>query len=60
MDDNVATYLTPEQVADRLQVVVETVYRWLRSGKLRGSRLSRKVWRVAESDLNDFMKAGRE
>ena len=60
MDDNVATYLTPEQVADRLQVVVETVYRWLRSGKLRGSRLGRKVWRVAESDLNDFMKAGRE
>jgi excisionase family DNA binding protein len=59
MDNNAIAYLTPEQVADRLQVVVETVYRWLRTGKLRGSRLGRKTWRVAEPDLNDFMKGSQ-
>ena len=53
-------YLTPEQVAEKLQVTVETVYRWLRSGKLKGHRLSRKAIRVIESDLTKFVeKAGR-
>jgi excisionase family DNA binding protein len=49
-------YLTPEQVAEKLQLAVETVYRWLRSGKLRGSRMSLKAWRVSEEDLRSFMK----
>src|SRR5580658_10343232 len=48
-------YLTPEQVAERLQLAVETVYRWLRSGKLRGSHMSAKAWRVAEHDVRSFM-----
>jgi excisionase family DNA binding protein len=48
-------YLTPEQVAEKLQLAVETVYRWLRSGKLRGARISQKAWRVAERDLRSFM-----
>ncbi len=56
MDNNAIAYLTPEQAAERLQVVVATVYRWLREGKLRGSKLSRKMWRISEPDLNDFMK----
>jgi excisionase family DNA binding protein len=49
-------YLTPEQVAETLQLGVETVYRWLRAGKLRGSRISQKAWRVEESDLRSFMR----
>jgi len=48
-------YLTPEQVAEKLQLAVETVYRWLRSGKLRGARISQKAWRVEERDLRSFM-----
>ncbi len=48
-------YMTPEQVAEKLQLAVETVYRWLRSGKLRGSRMSPKAWRVAEHDVRSFM-----
>jgi excisionase family DNA binding protein len=48
-------YLTPEQVAEKLQLAVETVYRWLRSGKLRGSRISAKAWRVAERDVRSFV-----
>src|SRR5580658_4276855 len=56
MADSVDVYMTPEQVAEKLQLAVETVYRWLRSGKLRGSRMSQKAWRVTEEDLRSFMK----
>jgi len=49
-------YLTPEQVADRLQVGTETVYRYLRTGKLRGSRISHKAWRISEANLASFMR----
>lgn len=53
-------YLTPEEVAERLQLCTETIYRWLRIRKLKGSRLSPKVWRVSEDDLQAFMKRMRE
>lgn len=56
MRDVADIYLTPEQVAERLQLGVETVYRWLRSGKLRGSRISQKAWRVPERELTSFVK----
>jgi excisionase family DNA binding protein len=55
MIDSVPTYFTPEQVAERLQLAVETIYRWLRTGKLRGTRMSHKAWRVADEDLRSFM-----
>lgn len=56
MNDVIDVYLTPEQVAEKLQLAVETVYRWLRTRKLRGARISHKAWRVAEEDLRSFMK----
>jgi excisionase family DNA binding protein len=56
MNDYADVYLTPEQAAERLQLGVETVYRWLRSGKLRGSRISQKAWRVSERELTSFIK----
>ena len=56
MNDYSDVYLTPEQIAEKLQVVVETIYRWLRSGKLRGSRISPKAWRVSERELASFMR----
>ncbi len=54
-------YLTAEQVAARMQVNPETVRRWLRSGRLRGflAGSARGGWRVAESDLQDFIRANR-
>lgn len=35
--------LTTQQVAERLQVKVTTVQRWLSSGKMRGTRLPGKA-----------------
>lgn len=43
-------YLTPEQVAARLQLHPETVRRQLKAGVLRGVRRGR-LWRVPESAL---------
>jgi excisionase family DNA binding protein len=48
--------LSVEDVAARLDVTEETVRRWLRSGELRGIRLSRKAgWRIREVDLQTFL-----
>lgn len=49
-------YLTPDQVAERLQVNVETIYRHLRAGHLRGVRVSRKCWRIAEAEVDVFLR----
>lgn len=46
--------LTPEQVAQRLQVTERTVYTWLRSGRMRGVKLGR-LWRVTEEDVAAFL-----
>lgn len=50
-------WLTVEQVAETLQVHIDTVRLWLRAGRLKGSLLSRRAgWRVRESDLDAFME----
>jgi excisionase family DNA binding protein len=49
---------TPQQVAERLQVQVQTVVRWLRSGQLKGTKFGR-LWRVTEQDLHTFIQEHR-
>jgi len=51
--------LTVRQIAEKLQVNTETVYRWLRKGKLTGYRANR-LWRVGESDLEAFLNRKQE
>lgn len=48
-------FLTPAQVAERLQVQERTVTRWLRQSYLRGYKLN-KEWRIAASDLLAFIE----
>lgn len=49
--------LTVEDVCALLGVHAVTVQRWLRSGELKGKRLSRKTgWRVTKEDLADFVE----
>jgi excisionase family DNA binding protein len=47
--------LTPEQVAERLQISRWTVMDYLRSGKLKGHKVGR-LWRIKEQDLEDFLE----
>ena len=49
--------LTPEEVAKKLAVSVKSVRNWLRQGKLKGIKVGR-LWRIRESDLEEFLKMG--
>jgi excisionase family DNA binding protein len=54
------TYLTVNEVAERLKVTPLTVRRWLNAGSLEGIQLGdRAGWRVTESDLQTFLDARR-
>ena len=46
--------MTPEQVADYLQISKETVYRYIREGKLTASRLGRN-YRVPKENVDLFL-----
>ena len=50
--------LTPEQVAERLQVTERTVYGWLRRGTLPALKLGR-LWRIRSEDLEGFLESAR-
>lgn len=47
--------LTPSEVAERLRVNREVVYKWLQSGKMKGIRVGRH-WRIRSSDLDAFLQ----
>lgn len=49
------SYLSTEEVAKKLHVGVETIRRYLRSGKMKGLRMSAKCWRILPSDLFTFI-----
>jgi excisionase family DNA binding protein len=51
--------LTPEQVAERLQLSPFTILDYLRTKRLRGVKLDRH-WRVREVDLQAFIEAHLE
>lgn len=48
-------YLTPEQVAEKLQMNARVVRRMLASGKIPGKRVGR-IWRVSAQGLRDFIE----
>lgn len=48
--------LTPEQVAEKLQMSVLTVTNYLRKGDLSGVKIGR-VWRIRQEDLDAFLHA---
>lgn len=47
--------LTPEEVAIRLSVKPNTVRNWLREGNLKGVKLGKRIWRVKEADLQNYI-----
>lgn len=50
--------LTAEEVASQLGIELDTLYRYARSGQIRGLKLG-KLWRFAESDVAAFIEARR-
>ena len=51
--------LTVQQVMSRLQVSDETVYRHVKSGKLRAIRVGR-LWRIPSDALDELLKKGEQ
>lgn len=45
---------TPAEVAEKLKVNREVIYKWLQRGKLKGRKIG-KLWRVSDSDLDEFL-----
>jgi excisionase family DNA binding protein len=56
--EKIRDILTPEQAADYLQVNRETVYRYIREGKLAASRLGRS-YRIPRGSLDLLLWATR-
>jgi excisionase family DNA binding protein len=51
--------LTSKQAAERLQVQVITVQRWLASGRLQGTKLpGRAGWRIPQSEVQRVLSGG--
>jgi excisionase family DNA binding protein len=52
--------MTVEEVATRLRLSEETVRRWLRSGKMKGTRLgsARAGYRIRESEVRRVEEGG--
>jgi excisionase family DNA binding protein len=52
--------LTPEQVAQALQLSLRTVYQYLKEGKIPGKKIGGRRygqrWRVLEDDLKAFLR----
>jgi excisionase family DNA binding protein len=46
---------TPEEVARLLRVKSVTVHSWLRTGKLKGHKVGRRLWRITRQQLEEFI-----
>jgi len=51
------TLLNPKQVAEILGIHQKTVHLWLRSGRLKGTKISYRAWRIPRSALNSFIES---
>ena len=49
-------FLSVRQAAERLQVSVWLIRDYLQKGKLKGSKLGSRLWRIPESSLSETMK----
>jgi len=55
--DLMDNYYTPQQVAEKLQINIRTVYKWIREGKLKAIKVG-DLWRISETELKRFVENG--
>ncbi|PIR89754.1 hypothetical protein COS93_01525 [bacterium (Candidatus Gribaldobacteria) CG07_land_8_20_14_0_80_33_18] len=48
--------LTPKQVANKLGVSEYTIWRYIKAGKLKSIKLTKRNFRIEEKDLIQFLK----
>lgn len=54
-----ANYLTPQEVAERLNVSKRHVHYLISKGLLRAHKFGPQTTRIAETDLNKFIENGK-
>lgn len=54
-----AAYLTPKDVARRLDTHVGTIYRWIKSGKLKAKRLAGHRHLIAPEEVDKLLADGK-
>lgn len=54
--NNDSQLLTPQEVANELQLNLLTIYRYIKDKKILASRFGRK-YRINRNDLNKFIKS---
>ncbi|MGV8124844.1 MAG: helix-turn-helix domain-containing protein [Candidatus Xenobiia bacterium LiM19] len=52
---NPLTPLTPEKVAEILNISVKTLKQWLREGRIKGVKVGRE-WRIMQRDLVNYLE----
>ena len=54
------TYLTVNEIAEKLRVERHTVIRWITNGKLRAFKPGGgRLWRIRQTDLQRFVRGGK-
>jgi len=48
------TWLTCEEVADQLKVTRQTVWNWIKAGKLKAYKINKKIYRIEWKDVVEF------
>ena len=48
--------LTPKQVANKLSISEYTIWRYIKAGKLKAIKLTKRNFRIEEKDLTQFLK----
>ena len=54
-----SSLFTIQQVMEHLQIADETIYRYIRSGKLRAIRVG-GLWRIPSEALDEFLGEGEQ
>ncbi|MEG6567732.1 helix-turn-helix domain-containing protein [Thermoanaerobacterium saccharolyticum] len=50
-------YYTPQEIAEKFKVKINTVYKWIREGKLKAVKVG-DLWRISETELKRFIEDG--
>lgn len=48
-------FLTPKEVAKIIGVHPKTIHLWLRTGKLQGTKISYRAWRIPKTAIDAFI-----
>ena len=52
-------FYTIQQVMEQLHISDETIYRYIRSGKIKAIRVG-GLWRISSEALDEFMRKGEQ